>query len=106
MSIIDIRSGDNLSIVYTIVDENNAVVDLSGGTITWDILVSGTTTALVTKSSPSGGVELTTPTSGIATVALNPADTTGLRGTYQLDGEFTDSSSNVYTFEDGGIYIS
>lgn len=98
-------AGDDRQLVYTLKDQAGAVVDLTGGSISWRAVVSGTDTAVITKTSPSGGVVLTTPTSGICTVTLDPADTSSLNGTYELDGKFTDSGSNVYTFEDDGIRI-
>ena len=105
MSLIKISSGDNLDIVYTIVDENDAIVDLTGGSITWRALVSATNTTAIAAKSVSSGVALTDPTNGIATVSLDPVDTTSLKGTYILDGEFVDSASNVYTFERGGLEV-
>ena len=101
---IEITAGDNRDIVYTIVDENDVVVNLTGGSIIWRALVSGTETVVITKSVGSG-VALTDPTNGVATVSLEPADTTSLKGTYILDGQFTDSGSDVYTFEKGGLEI-
>jgi hypothetical protein len=101
MALITITSGDNLDIIYTIKDENDAVVDLTGGSIAWKALVSGPTTAQITKT----GV-LTDAANGITTVTLDPADTSSIKGTYTIDGEFTDSGSNVYTFDDGGLVIS
>lgn len=101
---IEITAGDNRDIVYTIVDENDDVIDLTGGSMTWKAYVSGTDTEVISKST-SGGIALTDPTNGVATVSLEPADTTALKGTYILDGEFTDSGSDVYTFEDGGLEI-
>lgn len=99
MSIIRMTNGDNLDIVYTIKDENDAVVDLTGGSIAWKAL-NGATTAITKVGA------LTDASNGITTVTLDPADTTSLKGTYILDGEFTDSGSNVYSFEDGGLTIS
>ena len=94
-------SGDNLDIVYTITDEDGNIIDLTGGSISWKALVSGTDTAVITKT----GV-LTDPTNGITTVSLDPADTSSLKGTYLLDGNFTDSGANVYSYEDGHLVIS
>jgi hypothetical protein len=101
---IEITAGDNRDLVYTIVDENDNVINLTGGSITWTAYVSGTSTAVITKST-SSGIALTDPTNGVATVSLEPADTTSLKGTYILDGQFTDSGSDVYTFEKGGLEI-
>ena len=101
MSRIDIDSGDNLDLVYTIKDTNGSVVDLTGGSISWTAVISGTSTAVITKA----GV-LTDPSNGITTVSLDPADTSSIKGTYLLDGNFTDSGANVYSYEDGHLVIS
>lgn len=103
--IIKITSGNTLNIVYTIKDEANAVVDLTGGSIAWSIN-NPDGTSIVSKTSPSGGVVLTTPGSGIMTVTLDPADTTGLKGIYDVLGRFTDSGANVYTFDSGHIRVN
>jgi len=100
-SMITMTNGDNLDIVYTIKDENDAVVDLTGGSIAWKALVSGTATAVITKTGA-----LTTPASGVTTVTLDPADTNSLKGTYLLDGQFTDASANIYTFDSGALVVS
>ena len=104
-NLIPMTGGSSLDVIYNIVDEDGNAVDLTGGSISWSVKTSGTDNAVITKTSPSGGVALTTPGSGVATVTLDPSDTSSLSGTYTLDGQFTDSGANVYTFEDGGLRI-
>lgn len=100
MAVQRMTRGDNLDMVYTISDSNGNIEDLTGGSIAWKALVSGTTTAVITKTGT-----LTDPTNGITTVSLDPADTAALGGTYAVDGEYTDSGSSVFTFDDGAMII-
>ena len=100
MAIIRMTRGDNLDLVYTIKDSTGAVEDLTGGSISWKALISGTTTAVITKT----GV-LTDAANGITTISLDPADTSSLGGTYAIDAEYTDSGASVYTFDDGAIIV-
>jgi len=100
MAIITMTRGDNLDIVYTIKDSTGAAENLTGGSIAWKAWVSGTTTAVITKT----GV-LTDPTNGITTISLDPADTVALGGDYAIDGEYTDSGASVFTFDDGALRV-
>lgn len=100
MSVIRMSRGDSLNVVYTVKDENDAVVDLSGGSISWQAIRSGGTEVKIDKT----GV-LTDAVNGVTTIALVPADTINLGGTYALQGVHTDSGSAVYTFEDGALIV-
>ena len=99
MAITTVVRGDCVDIVYTISDANG-VVDLTGGSISWKALRSGSDTAQITKTGT-----LTNPSAGVTTISLVPSDTSSLGGTYALLGTFTDASTNVYTFDDGALYI-
>lgn len=103
MALIKMFSGDNLDITYNIQDENGDVLTLTGASLSWTALNGSST--VISKSSPSLGATITSAADGQITVSLDPADTSSLKGTYQLDAEITDSSSDVYTFEDGGLVI-
>ena len=96
--IISMDAGDDLNIVYTVQDETGAALGLTGSSVTWKALVSGTTTAAVSKATGGSGITLTTPGSGVLTVDLDPSDTSSLSGTFVIEGKITDASSNVYTF--------
>lgn len=100
MAIIRMTRGDNLDIVYTLKDENEALLQMTGTSVSWKALRSGTTTEKISKSGA-----LTDPGAGVTTISLDPADTTSLGGTYALEGEWVDTSGNIYTFEDGALFI-
>lgn len=83
----DMHSGDSRDLEITVVDENDAAVDVSAATMTWELSKldsSGTLpaprgAALVTKTVGSG-ITITDGPNGELTVALDPADTADLRG--------------------------
>ncbi len=100
MAITKMRRGDNIDLVYTISDQSGSIENLTGGSITWKALRSGSTTEKISKT----GV-LTDPTNGVTTISLDPADTSSLGGTYAVEAKYTDSGSDVYTFDAGAIII-
>ena len=101
MAIITVVRGDCVDLVYTISDANG-VVDLTGGTIDWKALRSGSDTAILTKTGT-----LTDASNGVTTVSLQPVDTVAMGGTYALLATYTDDAdpANVYTFDDGAFYV-
>jgi hypothetical protein len=101
MSVVKIQSGDTLDLIYTIVDQDGTVIDLTGGSISWVAYINGTSTEVINKT----GV-LTTPVSGITTVFLAPSDTVSLDGVYNIEGKHTTSEDDVYTFEEGELVVS
>lgn len=100
MALLVINGGNDIDIVYTIKDENNAVVDLTGGSIAWDLYKGGNGTSLLSKTGA-----LTNPTGGVTTISLVPADTSSLEGLYHVQGVYTDSGAKTYTFDDGGLKV-
>jgi hypothetical protein len=100
MAIIRMVKGDTIDIVYTISDSAGNVEDLTGGSISWKALRSGSTTAEITKTGA-----LTDASNGVTTISLDPADTTSLGGTYAIQGVYTDSGASVYTFDDGALIV-
>jgi hypothetical protein len=83
------HSGDDRILQYTVVDEDDAVVDITGATFTFELSKYDDTkptgigapkgSPLFTKTVGSG-ITLITPASGRVDVALLPADTADLKG--------------------------
>ena len=91
-----IYSGDDKVITVTVYDNDDAIVDITGVTITWQLSQNVSSAALITKTVGSG-ITLSDPTSGVFTITLDPADTNSLSGRYYHECEITDSSSDVST---------
>jgi hypothetical protein len=67
-------AGEDQSLRFTIYDDAQAAVNITGWTISWQLATAAAPgTAVVTKAAT-----LTNPATGVCTVALAPADTTGL----------------------------
>ena len=90
---------------------NGVAVNLTGGTLRltakWSPFDADGAAAFQ-LSSPSDGIVLTTPTSGIATITITAAKTTGLPNKLSnlfYDLQFTDSASKPYTVSYGRILL-
>jgi hypothetical protein len=106
-TLITVTQGDNVDIVYNIQDETGAVLDLTGGTIEWNVNISGTNSSVIQKSSAtSSGIVLTDALNGIVTVTVSPTDTSSIgKGTYTLDGQFINPSAETFSFESSGFRV-
>lgn len=71
----ELYAGDDHILEYTITDENNAPLDITGATITW-IAWDGAT-AVITKST-SSGISITDAPGGVFRLTLAPTDTYAL----------------------------
>ena len=83
--------GEDKSLVFTIYTSAGAAQDITGWTISWLLSATNSGAATLTKSAT-----LTTPASGICTVAVASGDTSGLTpGTYYYTLRRTDSGSKA-----------
>lgn len=73
---LEVYQGEGKSLVFTVVDENGAAIDITGATVTWRLAKIAAAGSLLEKTVGSG-IVLTTPGSGILTVTLDAADTSG-----------------------------
>lgn len=68
-------AGEDKELQFTIRDENQVVIDVTGWSFQWELCVNGA--VVLTKVSP-GGVQLTDPTNGIVTVIIADTDTASI----------------------------
>ncbi len=97
---IDIFQGDNKTYKLTVVDRNDAVVDISSSTIKFIVKkLLGDTTGLITKTTADAAeVLITDGPNGAAEIYLVPADTSSMeRGEYEYDVEYTAVSGKKHT---------
>jgi hypothetical protein len=88
-----IFSGEDRTITFTVYDSNGpdggVAEDITGWALSW-------AAGPVSKTTGGGGIALTDPTNGIATVTLDAADLTQIEGKrYQYRFRRTDAGSNV-----------
>jgi len=92
---------NDVILIYTVVDQDNAAVDLTGATINWSIRQSLDHTPAIEKSTTSG-ISITSASGGVFQVTINSADTTDLAvanevTSYYMEAVITDSSNKIYT---------
>jgi hypothetical protein len=101
-----IFAGNDVDIIVTVTDADGTAVNITGVTMTYVLGTEvGAAAATVTKT-VGGGITLTTPASGIATINLDPDDTTSLEGTYYHELEITSAASEVNTGFIGEVTIN
>lgn len=89
-----IVQGDTAILQFSVTDEDGAALDVStASAITFEIAVSASESALVTKTLDDG-ISVATST---VTVTLSPSDTAALLGRYVMELQITDADGNVFT---------
>ena len=98
-------AGSDVLHTHTVTDENGSAVNITGFTVQAAIARrKGDTAVLSTEDSPATlTAALTTPSSGIFTLAAADTNTDGLLGTYIYYVKVVDGSSNEYPVLDGYI---
>lgn len=90
-------TGDSKTLVIEVLDEDDAVVDITGWTFKWRLSRSVRSAALVSKTSASG-ITITNSPAGLLEVEIDPADTDALRaGLYYHEVEGIDQDSEIST---------
>lgn len=89
-------SGDDKVITVTVYDNDDAIVNITSATITWQLSHNVSSAALISKTVGSG-ISLSDPSNGQFTITLDPADTASLSGRYYHEAEITDIGGNVST---------
>src|SRR3990172_5737186 len=93
---------NNIVLNYTVVDQDEAAVDLTGATIKWSIRKDINSTVELTKTTASG-ITITSAPGGTFAVAIDDADTDELSEdnqdgvSYYMEAVIIDASGNVYT---------
>jgi hypothetical protein len=97
---LTIKQGDDFSKVLTITDDDGVALDITGATLTFHLRAPGATTDAIT---PAPTLTLTTPASGIATLALTDTQTAALTAgrTYTYEVELVDGTGLISTPVEG-----
>ena len=100
-----VMSGDQLSLPITVVDNDDAVVNLSGGAAVFKMARRPQSDAVIdsTASPATATAVLTTPASGLITVTITDENTEALNGDYYYECRFTDISDREAVVARGWI---
>lgn len=100
LAALTIKQGDDLSRTLTITDDDGNALDITGATLTFHLRAPGATVDAIT---PAPALTLTTPASGIATLALTDTQTGALTAgtTYRYEVEMTDGTGLISTPVEG-----
>ena len=98
------RSGDSRRLQFTVTDAAGAAVDLTGATITWALATKLGGTTLLTKTI-GAGITVNGASAGQFYVAVDPADTASLAGTYYHEAEVVDALANKATVAVGTLTV-
>ena len=91
-----IISGDDVTLNFTVVDQDDTAVNLTSATIIWEMFERGSATHAVIKTTGSG-VTITGATDGEFSVTINGSDTEGLEGVFVHEAEITFPDTKVST---------
>lgn len=97
---IDMWSAENRTETLTARDSNNAVVNLTGGTLSWRAGSRDDDWARITKT-PS----IVSASAGTYSVVLTPSDTASMDGDYRHQTFFTTSGGSVSMVNTGRLIV-
>jgi hypothetical protein len=98
-------SGDQLVLPITVKDNDDVVVDLTGGSVRFAMARDpGGAVVIDSDASPATATAvLTTPASGLITVTITDENTESLTGDFYYECKFTDSSGREAVVARGWI---
>lgn len=96
-------AGDDAVLAYNLTDETGAPLNLTGATFTYTISAYDGGSAVVTKTTAAGGINVTNATGGLLSVNLSHIDTANLSGSLWQQLVMTDGSGDVSTLSTGYI---
>jgi hypothetical protein len=99
------QSGDSKVLSFTVLDENDVAVDITGNTIKWRLAKSSRSSVLLAKATGGSGISITDAVNGVFQVTLDPTDTDNFAGQYYHEAELTDLFSNISTISTGTATI-
>lgn len=97
-------AGDPKRINVTVRDENSALLDLTGATLSWKVQPAGRTATLLTKAMPIEADQVANK--GRCGATLIPLDTSGLGGSYYHELLLTPAAGTADTIMYGNLTIN
>jgi hypothetical protein len=104
---IELYQGDNKNIIITVVDDNDAILNLTGYNAVWCMHDQTTREIIIQKTtSPAEGITIPIPTNGEIIMELGQEDTANvIPKTYGYQCEIEDASGNHATITTGYVKI-
>lgn len=90
-------AGDAKTLIFNVVDENNATVDISNHTVRWRVANDVAGTLLLSKSTTASQITTTGSTAGEFRVTLGSTDSNTLEGVYYHEAELESPTANRFT---------
>lgn len=98
----EIDQARHVTLTVTVLDSDGNAQDITGATAQFTLARTPRATALIEKTT-SDGIALTTPASGVLTVALDNTDTAGLAGFYYYEVVVTLTSGAILSTNKGWL---
>ncbi len=98
-------SGNTRLLEVTVLDQDDAVVDLTGAQAVDYSLAKAAGKAAIFEKTLGTGVTITDAVNGVLQITLLPADTEDLRGTFYQELEVTDAAGRITTVLFGTVTI-
>lgn len=98
-------AGDSASITVAVDDKNGVAMDLSVTTVTWYLRKNYSSDPLITKTTTEGGITIAGEDHDQAIIALTPADTENLLGSYVHEMAVEDALLNNVTVMRGSFVL-
>lgn len=100
-----VMSGDQLSLPITILDNDDAVVNLTNGTGIFKMARSPAESAVIdsTTSPATATIDISSPLQGLMTVTITDENTEALDGDYYYEAKFVDSTGREAVVARGWI---
>jgi len=102
---IIITRGDDQEIRFTVTDENDVVVDVSGATVAKFTVKRDPESAEEFQKTIGSGIDMTSAGSGLIDVTIDAADTASLAGRYEYDLEILTAASKINTLTQGIFFV-
>jgi hypothetical protein len=95
---IPVRQGNTLQRTFAFQDEDGDAIDLTGSVVAFRA-ETGEGATFITKTTPSSGLSMATPTNGQVTLILTPAETaqfaTGRVNRYEIERRVSGNESTL-----------
>lgn len=104
---VTVYLGDDSILTVAVTNESGQALDVTGASFAWLIAQYAGMPALVSKSTASGGISVTAPTTGQVQITVTHADTSSLgAGVFWHQLVMTDSSGDVSTVMTGTFTVT
>lgn len=110
MSLLAMVRGDTATFTITVTNQDGTPFDLTSATLWFSVRSApGAVGYIFQKKTPSSGITVATPTTGVAVISIDNADTSGLSPSEQRlvwDCQLKTSGGSIFTINRGDLIVS